>query len=95
MQVQALDLMPALIGAIAGFIMAIALFQVALLRAALLTVAVAAILYTYSHGGVPELTSRAHEILLHLARERSFWVGVLAGKLIASLIIWPLTRRRA
>jgi zinc transporter ZupT len=95
MQIEALDLAPVLIGVIAGFVAAIALFQIALLRAVVLTVAAAAIFVVYMHGGVPELIADAHKILFHLEHDRNFWAGVLAGKLVAGLIIWPLSRRRA
>lgn len=92
---QGINLTAALIGVIAGFVAAIALFQVALLRAAVLTIAAAAIFIIYVHGGVPELIADAHKILFHLEHDRTFWAGILAGKLGAGLIIWPLSRRRA
>jgi len=94
-QTQAPDLMPVLIGVIAGFVTAIALFQVALLRAAVLTIAAAAISVVYLHGGVPELIEHAHKVLFQFEHDRNFWTGVLAGKLLAGLIVWPLSRRRA
>lgn len=92
---QSILVAPALIGVVAGLIAAVALYQVSLLRAAVLTIAAVGIFFVYLHGGVPELLLWAQNIMSHLDRERNFWIGVLAGKLVAGLIIWPLTRRRA
>jgi hypothetical protein len=85
-------LAPALVGVVTGFVTAIALMQVPLLRKIALTVAAISILFAYFHGGLAELIHDAAFLLRHLGRERPFWIGVLGGKLMAALIFAP--RRR-
>ncbi len=86
------SLAPALVGVIVGFVTAIALVQVPLLRKVALTITAVLVVFAYFHGGLTELMNDAAFLLRHLSHERPFWIGVLGGKLMAALILVPKRR---